>query len=130
LAVVEPSQDGHLQYRPCAVTLGDGTRRDCVYVCDAEEWFDPWGVDPEGDRGKRSLPLEHVAAIDESALRLPARFANKMYADGESVMGGCYFQLVMRDGRVLNCAMGNAVDFLDWPPNTGAKSESPALPRN
>jgi hypothetical protein len=114
LESVEPSR-GELAYWPCEATLDDGTVRDCVYVQNSKRWFPVWGVDPEDDQGKRSVPIERVVAIRESPTRLPPRFANKMYDAGESGMGGCFFRLVLRDGRHLDCASGNAVDFPTWP---------------
>jgi hypothetical protein len=38
-----------------------------------------------------------------------------MYEAGESAMGGCWFRLVLRDGRTVDCETGNAVDFPTWP---------------
>jgi len=112
---VEPSLDQGLEYRPCLVTLDDATERDFVYVCAAGPWFDHWGVDPEDDSGKRSVPIDCVVKIRESPSRLPALLANTMYRAGESAMGGCFFKLVLADGRTLAFETGNAVDFLDWP---------------
>jgi hypothetical protein len=119
LLSVEPSLDHGLEYRPCLVTLDDGRERDFVYVCAAEPWFDHWGVDPEDDTGKRSVPIGCVVKVRDSPSRLPARLANKMYRAGESAMGGCFFQLVLSDGRTLAVETGNAVDFLDWPSGVG-----------
>ena len=112
---VEPSVDGALAYRPCQVTLVDGSERDFVYLCEAGPWFDFWGIDPEDDGEKTHIDVEDVRAIAESPSRLPARFANVMYRAGESRMGGCDFVLLLRDGRRLSCGTGNAVDFLRWP---------------
>ena len=119
LAAVAPSTDGAIDYRPCRVTLDDGSVRDRVYVQRSDVWFDQWGVDPEDDPGKELVPIDTVVAIEESPSRLPPRFASQMYAAGESAMGGCVFQLVLRNGRRLDCSTGNAVDFIDWPPGTG-----------
>lgn len=115
LLAVEPSRSCGVEYRPCVVTLDDGTQRDFVYLCEAQSWFAQWGVDPEDDRGKDFVALEHVVEIAESPSRLPARLAEKMYQAGESAMDGCIFQLLLRDGRVLTCETGSAVDFLAWP---------------
>jgi len=98
------------------VTLDDGTEQDFVYFCEAEPWFEHWGVDPEDDPGKESLALERVAAVKDSPSRLPAQLADKMYQAGESAMGGCIFQLRLSEGATLTCETGNAVDFLAWPP--------------
>lgn len=48
-------------------------------------------------------------------MRLPARFANKIYDAHESGMGYFIFTLVMKDGRRLPFLTGNAVDFPNWP---------------
>lgn len=119
-----------MQYRPCRVTLEDGTKQDFVYICEADPWFQYWGVDPEDDSGKDSVPIERVRAIDESPSRLPARFADVMYQAGESRMGGCTFQLLLRDGRRLNCETGNAVDFLLWPGDVSPADVVELLPHS
>ncbi len=67
LAAVEPSRDRRVEYRPCVVTLNDGSRQDGVYLCEAGTWFDYWGVDLEDDRGKRLVPIQQVEAIEASA---------------------------------------------------------------
>jgi hypothetical protein len=36
-------------YRPCVVTLQDGTVLDRVYLAEAQPWFRHWGVWPEDD---------------------------------------------------------------------------------
>ena len=125
---VEPSVDGALEYRPCQVTFVDGTICDRVYVQEATSWFGHWGVEPEDDDAKLLVPVERIAHVAESPTRLPARFANRMYAAGESMMGGCLFRLVLRNGSYLDCATGNAVDFPAWPPGIGPRDVVDLLP--
>jgi len=125
---VEASVDGATEYRPCEVTLVDGTVQDRVYVQEATRWFSVWGVDPEDDHGKVLVPVERIAQIAESPTRLPARFATRMYAAGESMMGGCLFRLVLRDGSHLDCLTGNAVDFVAWPPGIGPQDVVDLVP--
>ena len=115
LDAVEPSIDGGLAYRPCQVTLRDGSVRDHVYVQEAQSWFSIWGVDPEDDEFKTLVPIDSVVAIESSPTRLPVRIANALYEAGESAMGGSYFALTLQDGRVVFCESGNAIDFVDWP---------------
>jgi hypothetical protein len=74
LRSVTPSVDGTLEYRPCEVTLVDGTTRDRVYVQEASSWFHHWGVDPEDDDGKDHVPVELITSIAET--RLPVHLAN------------------------------------------------------
>jgi hypothetical protein len=130
LMAVEPSVDGVLEYRPCQVGLVDGTTRDRVYVQEAASWLSHWGVDPEDDEGKHLVPIDFIVSIAASPTRLPARFANTMYAAGESAMGGCIFRLALRDGRYLDYMTGNAVDFLHWPPGTGPDDVVDLLPHH
>jgi hypothetical protein len=47
--------------------------------------------------------------------RRPPEIANRIYAEGESGMGYCIFELVLEGGRTLSCQTGNAVDFVDIP---------------
>jgi hypothetical protein len=61
------------------------------------------------------LDIRDLAAIEDSPVRLPARFANEIYAAHESGMGYFIFTLVLKNGRRLPFLTGNAVDFPDWP---------------
>lgn len=117
LLSVEPSVDGALKYRPCQITFRDGRLLDRVYVQEAGSYARVWGVWPENDNGKRSVHIEDVARIEESPTRLPVYLANKLYAAGESGMGYCLFTLDLEDERQFVCLTGNAVDFVELPPD-------------
>jgi hypothetical protein len=112
---ITPSTDGKLEYRPCSVTLTNGTTVPCVYVMDAQSYIDAWGVWPEDDKGKRHISIVDVASISESPFRLPPRFANELYRAGESGMGYCILTLVFSDGTEQVCLSGNAIDFVQLP---------------
>jgi hypothetical protein len=116
LEAVPPSTHDGLEYRPCRVTLSDGRVMDRVYVVPAKQYLHVWGVTPESDSGKRSVSIRDVVAIEESPDRLPARFANEMYAAGESGMGYCLFELEFADASTQAYLTGNAVDFIPYPP--------------
>src|SRR5215218_6564247 len=88
-----------------------GAVRDFVYVVDAERYIPAWGIWPEDDPAKDSVPVSDVQGIEESPYRLPAELANKLYDAGESGMGYAAFTLVLRDGRRLPYVTGNAVNF-------------------
>ena len=79
--------DGLAVYSPCQVTLTSGEVVDHVYVMEAGNYMRSWGVDPKDDPAKRAVAIEQVALIQSSPTRLPARFANDIYAAGESGMG-------------------------------------------
>jgi hypothetical protein len=97
---VEPSSDGRIKYWPCRVSLRDGRKFENVYVMDAQDYISIWGVWPDEDTGKRSVPIEHVLELDESPNRLPAWAADKLYRAGESGMGYVVFSVRFRDGAV------------------------------
>ena len=93
LAKIEPT-NGY--YYPAKVILRDGTHVDRVYLADADRWYVEWGIWPQDDPGKRYLPLHTVREIQESPTRLPARFADELYAAGESGMGFCVYSCFPR----------------------------------
>ena len=107
------SQD--ISYRPCQVKLDDGAVVDAVYVINAQEYIDVWGILPDQDRGKREIDLSRVVEISESPSRLPPPIANKIYKAGESGMGYCVFTLLFKDGTQQEVGSGGAVDFVRLP---------------
>lgn len=115
-------------YRPCQVTLDDGTRHDRVYVVEAEPWFRQWGVWPEDDDGKRFLPVRRVSKIVDSPSRLPARAADKLYAAGESGMGYAIFTVCFKDGTSQIVGTGNAIDFIEYPHGQSPETVVDVLP--
>ncbi len=128
LSEIEPSRLYDQLLYPCQVVLRDNRRVDRVYVAEAKAYIKHWGVWPEDDRGKRSIPVNDVISLSESPSRLPAVLANKLYVAGESSMGGCIFTVVLNDGRRLVCTTGNAVDFLDFPPDVAPSMVVDVLP--
>lgn len=116
LRAVPPSQDGGLEYRPCAVTLDDGQEEMAVYVVPHAAYIRQWGVLPEDDPGKRNVPLARVRSIRDSPYRLPSRLANELYSAGESGMGYTVFTVEFANGFRRAYVTGNAVDFIDPPP--------------
>lgn len=116
---IEPSVDRDIRYYPCLVTLADGRIVDRVYVTAEAPYFRYWGVFPEDDAGKHSVPIENVRSISESPSRLPARFANQLYAEGESGMGYFAFGLAFKDGSECHYLLGNAIDFVSYPSGKG-----------
>jgi hypothetical protein len=112
---VPPSHDGDLEYRPCAVTLDDGTSLPCVYVVAHQPYLRVWGVYPEDDPGKRSVSIRAVRRISDSPFRLPARLADEIYGAGEGGMGYCVFTVEFRNRARQAYVTGNAVDFIEPP---------------
>ena len=117
LMSVEPSSPRYfLEFRPCRAFLKDGSVVEHVIFAQAEAYVKSWGIWPEDDRKKRSLLVEDVVRIVESPVRLPAVFANRLYAAGETSMGGLRFDLVLNTGQCLPCGTGGVVDFVELPP--------------
>jgi len=56
-----------------------------------------------------------VTDAEDSPTRLPARFANEIYRNGESGMGYTIFTVVFADGERQASGTGNGVDFIRYP---------------
>ena len=115
LAHIEPVVIGGVSYFPCAAYTKSGQLLNCVYVVEAEGYYRRWGVWPEDDSAKLSLPVGDVSSIAESAHRLPAQFAKKIYADGESGMGYHVFVVRFKNGVEQKYVSGGAMDFISYP---------------
>jgi hypothetical protein len=120
--------DGFLAYRPCDVVLEDGRRVDRVYVVPEEPYILSWSPWPEEDRGKNAIRIDDLAAVEESRHRLPAPFATRLYAAGESGMGYTIFTVFFDDGSRIAIRTGNAIDFIDYPPGKGPVNVVDVLP--
>jgi hypothetical protein len=125
---IEPSWDGDLAYFPCRVVLKDGRVGDNVYIVAEQPYIRMWGIYPEDDRGKSSIRIEDLIEVNESPIRLPAKFANQLYKAGESGMGYTIFTLVFSDGLTQACGTGNAIDFIRYPANKGPDDVVAVLP--
>src|SRR5262245_45256480 len=81
---VPSSWNGDMKYKPCAVTLADGTDLACVYVVYQKSYIRHCGIYPEDFPGTRSVSIAQVRQIRESPNRLPAALANSLYREGET----------------------------------------------
>lgn len=108
---IDSSHDGHLEYKPCRATLRSGVVHDRVFVVAAQPYFSIWGVWPEEDSGKTSIPLNEVVAFTGSPFRLPAEFADRLYRQGPGLKDAFVFRILLRDGTILPVSTGSAVDF-------------------
>jgi len=119
---IKPSISGRLNYYPCAAKLRNGEVLSCVYlVCD-DPFVRMWGAYPEKDSGKKWVPLQEVVEVSDSLLRLPAKFANKLYKHSESGMGYTIFTVLFSDLSRQAYGCGNAVDFIQYPEGKGPKN--------
>ena len=112
---ITSSDGGGIKYHPCKVELKDGRILDNVYIEPEEPYLRTWGVYPEDDRGKMSIPIQEVLKVEDSPARLPAHFAEQLYRAGESGMGYTIFTVVFSDGRRQAYSSGTAVDFIRYP---------------
>jgi len=124
IRAIEPSVDRGVAYLPCSVALRDGTVHERVYLIDAEDFARTWGH----VSGQYVVAMEALVRVAENPERLPARFANRLYAAGESGMG--YFQFVLEfgDGTAQAYVTGDAVDFLAYPGTRKAADVSAVVP--
>jgi hypothetical protein len=102
-------------YYPCSVILSNSDKKDRVYIVQAKEFIEVWGVWPEDDKYKKSILIEDVVEIQESNFRLPPDIAQRIYNEGESGMGYYAFTLKFNDGTTQSCGTGGAVDFVPLP---------------
>lgn len=125
LEAIPVSVDQLMPYRPCDVVLKDRRRIDCVYVVPEEPYILMWGVWPEANA---SVAVDDLATVVESRHRLPAPFARKLYAAGESGMGYTIFTVVFDDGSRIAVQTGNAIDFVNYPVGKGPANVTDVLP--
>jgi hypothetical protein len=118
LMAIPPSGDDYLEYHPVSLQLKDGTFVDRAYLMPMATYLRWWGPDWEG---RSYIPIRDVSRIAECPSRLPQKFANKLYAAGESGMGYCIFTIDFADGTSCVFVTGNAVDFLDYPRGKSGK---------
>jgi hypothetical protein len=114
---IEPSDIYRIPLYPCSAQLTDGRVLNCVYFVDGATFKRLWGWErpEEVPSGKPSIAADKVAAIRDSPLRLPARYANEIYRAGESGTGYFDFCLVFSWWLRRDYAIGGFVDFLDYP---------------
>ena len=125
---IAPSDACGVTYYPCAVTLDDGSELEGVYIVEYEPYFLLWGITPEKDPGKQSIPIDRVVAIRESSDRLPPKLAEKLYKTGESGMGYYVFTVRFSGGSRQAYVMGNAVDFITPPKGLTAAAARKVYP--
>ena len=78
--------------------------------------------------GKISIDVNTVVSIAESPHRLPAKFANELYAAGESGMGYTIFTVEFQDGSRAAYSTGNAIDFIEYPSGQIAENVVNVIP--
>ena len=115
LAHVEPILINGIKYFPCSVYTVNGQFLPCVYIVEADGYFKHWGIWPEDDHAKYSIPLGEVSSIADSPNRLPAKFAARIYKAGESGMGYHSFSIKFNNGFEQKYIGGGAIDFINYP---------------
>lgn len=128
LEKIEPSRDGKLVYHPCRAVLKSREAFDAVYIVSETPYVNRGGLYPENDPGKLWIRMEDVAEVQDSPTRLPARFANQIYKNGESGMGYMIFTVVFADGLRQAYVTGNAADFIRYPIGKGPGDVVAVLP--
>lgn len=118
---IDQSWGGIIQYYPCDVVMRDGTKRNRVYLVNARQWLVQWGPLPNEPLGEHVLDVQDVIEVRESISRLLPRFANKLYAAGETGMGYNIFTVHFDDGTSTVHSGGNTVDFIQYPPGKSAR---------
>lgn len=128
LAAIEPSHGGPIEYFPCDVVLTDGRGIDRVFLVSESQYIKVWGIYPEQDRAKRAIDLHEVASVADSRSRLPAKFADKLYKQGESGMGYYKFFVLFTSGFKQLYVTGDAVDFISYPQGLSKENVKDVMP--
>jgi hypothetical protein len=125
---IVPSICGALRYFPCCIRTKEGQTIDRVYVVDAQQYIDVWGVWPDQDSRKAEVRIQDVDEIFESPTRLPPRIANELYRAGESGMGYIAFSVTFKDGARTVYVCGGALDFVSLPPSRSVEDIAEVVP--
>lgn len=128
LKLVPPSHAEEMTFYPCRVALASGTVLETVYIVPENPYLKYWGIYPEDDPAKKWIRIEDVIRVEDSPTRLPARFADEIYRNGESGMGSTIFTVVFVDGFRQACVSGGAVDFIKYPLGKGPKDVVAVIP--
>ena len=117
LARIEPLVWGRAKYFPCSVTLKDGQplNYNCTYIIMEDSYSTNWGIYFEAYSRDLWIDIGEVASIAETELRLPIKFAKKLYASGESGVGYMVFMVNFADGGKQAYITRGGVDFLQYP---------------
>lgn len=120
LAAIEPSvlPSGAVVY-PCLARLSGGGTRECVYFVELATFKLLFrGMAPESMTGLSWIRADQVISIEESPLRLPPRFANRIYGAGER-WGAYSFTLIFSWWCRRKYLVIGFVDFLSYPQGRG-----------
>ncbi len=120
LMTIEPSFDGRMEYRPCAVALKDGTRLECVYVAGEDDYHRCWEIWPQQVPGRLWVSVDEIVDLMASPHRLPAKFANQIYAGKEGREGYYAFRVHFQDGTSCGYCAETGPDFIPYPEGKNA----------
>ena len=128
LQAIEPTHDADLTYFPCSVTLASSVVLDTVYFIPERPIMKLWEASLQTNGVKRLIRVEDIAEVRDSPTRIPARFANDLYQQGESGMGHTIFTVVFSDGARQACVTATGVDFIQYPAGKGPRDVTAVLP--
>lgn len=115
LIAVPQSHNCNMAIWPCQATLRDGRVLPRVLFLRSKQYYE--GSD-------YYVPASQVVAVSESPFRLPAMWANVVYAHGESGMDYFMFRVFFRDDTHMDVTICSFVDFIPYP---GGKTATDVL---
>jgi hypothetical protein len=104
-----------MPYLPASAILKNGKDEARVVFFGEHAYQKIWG--PASDR--RMIDVRDVAEVSQSESQLLPEFANQLYQGGENSMGGTYFSLSMKDGKLYYYQLGGILDFVAYPVGYG-----------
>jgi hypothetical protein len=87
-----------------------------------------WEGHLQTNGAKRLIRVDEVAEVRDSPTRLPARFANELYQQGDLGLEYTIFTVVFSDETRQACVTGTGVDFIQYPPGKGPRNVTAVLP--
>ena len=119
LIAVPSSNYCGMSFWPCQAVLRDGRTLPRVIFRRSENFYEDSHL---------FLSPSNVAEVSESPYRLPAMWANVVYAQGETGMDFFMFRVFFRDQTHIDVTIGSTIDFIPYPEGKAAADVTRVAP--
>ena len=106
LIAIPQSHYCNIGFWPCQATLLDGRILPRVIIRCSKQYYEDSDL---------FIPASQISAVSESQFRLPAMWANVVYAHGETRMSSFMFRVFFRDKTHIDVSLGSTIDFIPYP---------------
>jgi hypothetical protein len=105
LIAIPQSHNCDVALWPCRTNLGDGRQLERVLFQRSKNYYQDSSL---------FIPASQVIGVSESRYRLPAMWANVIYAHGETGMDYFMFRVFFRDGTRQDVTTASFIDFVPY----------------